>query len=262
MLSIGASHAPMRAGSGGGLLMAEVRYGRVTMEDGTALGGGSGMSRSSISSGSSGRSGSGSTMTLPVGTHTASSEFTVRIFPSVAFVIGPSGPDESDSNERQPLAEFTLKREKQFEVVPRDQEIVERVADPALEAAIRAAISIRTIAAWRLRRGTEVRCDVDIQDPPADVAFEVFVRAGEGEWSVGLLSARAGAMHERSHIGLRRAGGAAANRLMRDFPVDAKTVDVILRPSSEAAEDGGIYRIWDGEIIFRNIAIEEIVPNR
>ena len=77
-----------------------------------------------------------------------------------------------------------------------------------------------------------------------------------------MISAQAGGLREREHIGLRRAGGAAANRLMPDFPADAKTVDVILRASSEAAEDGGIYRIWDGEIVLSNIAIEEIVPNR
>jgi len=261
MLTVGAAHAPMRAGSTGSL-MAEVRYGRVTMEDGTSLGGGSGMSRSSISNGSSGRSSSGSMMSLPMGKHTAGSESIVRIYPAGGFAFGPLGAEGSGSNddESQPLAEFALQLQKPFEVVPADQEIVERVADPTLEPAIRAATAVRTMQALRTSRGTAFLCDVNIKNPPVDVAFEIFVRVGEREWPVGLLSAEAGAKRERDHISLQRTRGGAANDLITEFPADAETVDVVLRPSSEAAESGGIFRIWDGEIVLSNIAIERIVP--
>ncbi len=259
MVSVGASHAPMRAGNTG-LLVAEVRYGQVMMEDGTVLRGGTGMSRSGISSGSSGRSSGGSTMNLPVGKHTASGDFTVRIFPSTAFAAGPPGPDESGSNEPQPLAEFVLKFEKPFEVVPSDQEIVERVADATLEPAIRASATVRTLQALRTPRGTAILCDVNIQNPPVDVAFEVILRFGEREWPVGLLSAEAGAKRERDHIDMRRTGAGRLPNLIEGFPADAKTVDVVLRASSEAAESGGIFRIWDGEIVLSNTAVERIVP--
>ena len=184
MLMVGSSHAAKRAGNTG-LLMAEVQSGPVRMEDGMVLSSGGGRSRSSISGGNTGRSASGSTIDLPVGKHVASSDATVRIYPAASFMSTSIGEVEPSATPPAPLVEFTMRMEKGFEVVPDDQEIVERFTDASLEPAIRAATTIRTIMAARMPRGTTILCDVDIRNPPVGVAFEVFVRVGEREWPWG-----------------------------------------------------------------------------
>ena len=142
--------------------------------------------------------------------------------------------------------------QKPFRVVPADQEIVERVADRSLTPAMAAATSVRTIMVGRTPRGTSILCDVAIHNPPMGAAFEIFVRVGEREWSVGMLAAEQGE-RERRHTALRRTGGAVANPFISDFPADAMIVDVVLRPSVEAAERAGVLKIWDGEIVFKDV---------
>ena len=107
--------------------------------------------------------------------------------------------------------------------------------------------------------GTRLDSRIDFFDAlPMDVAFEVFVRIGEREWPAGTAAQMAG---PRASVLPRIAMGDMTQRV-RDFPADAMEADVVLRASPRVAEEAGLDRIWDGEIVFENVPLERPFRNR
>jgi hypothetical protein len=244
----------------------------VTLEDGTHIGGGSGVSRSSLSAGSSGRGGSGMTISLPAGKHTALMESTVRIGRAAQYGAG-AGPisksrggwkvvDDGEGggdDDSWVLAEWPMQLKAEFEVVPAGEEIVQKVADPSLEQEIRKATSIEAVRVVDMRAaGTRLDSRIDFDALPMDVAFEVFVRIGEREWRAGTATQQA----KVRMPGVPRVSMGDMMQRVRDFPADATEADVVLRASTRVAEEAGLDQIWGGEIVFPNVPLERPFGNR
>lgn len=146
-------------------------------------------------------------------------------------------------------------------VLPEGSETVELVADESLRPGVEASLTLMRITAQpgpvRTVLGdgtvfikasvmtTDVQGGFHVEEPPTDLAFDVFLRAGGREWLVGQID---------SDI----AGP-------RDFPwfrgtadgLEDTHVDVILRPSLAAARRTvSITRIWDGEIVLEGVPVQ------
>jgi hypothetical protein len=140
-------------------------------------------------------------------------------------------------------------------VVSRETKVVEMVRDADMESAIHKAVLIERCRATDMRgMGAMLSIPVEIQRPPIDVAFDIFVRIGAREWPAGTAVARRDSQPNTmaSVIGM----GAPGHSLSRDFPDDADRIDIVLRSSESAAEAAGLSRIWDGEIVIADIPLE------
>lgn len=278
MLWCNVLQSPMRAGAGGGTFMIEMERGPIRLEDGSVLINGQGRSVSSVSAGSSGRSGSGLSVNLPVGKHRLSTDATVRFgrasqnvgFTSISSSMGGRG-GASDSDWA--MATWTLHLETDMEVVPRDAEIVEKVRDALLEEPMRRAVVVTHCRAMTLGRPglegeaasaantqTLLTCQIEIDGGPMEAAFEVFARlpGSEREWPIG---AAATATNGHAILTLPmsiRDSNNRSPRLINGFPLDAERVELVLRPSERVAEEAGLTRMWDGEIVIKDVPIERL----
>lgn len=137
-----------------------------------------------------------------------------------------------------------------LEVVPAGTQLVALVADESMRGRIEPMVEIAnfrvTNHAGRLFSDGAVRLE---GRPPMPLSFDVFIRAGgEGgrEWHVATLAMNA------------RDGGTATGMFNHLDGLDpaATTVDVVLRPNAEAAvREPLIDRIWDGELILRDLPV-------
>lgn len=253
MLMVWLSHAPMRSGRIGSLT-AEVQYGDIGIGDGALPVQMSGRSYTSISSGSSGRSGMGMRMKLPVGTQVAHSELSVRILPGRVMAFRMEGTQATPpDNAPDALASFKIPLQATFEVVPSDVEAVERVRDTTLAQAIQNSAKLRLLRATATRRGVELTCEIEFTNPPMPVAFDVFARIGGKEWLLRSASAEPTSPLMGPTLTM---GGSSSTLLLPDFPADAEVVDVVLRSSAEVAEKAGLARIWDGEIVLKDVPLK------
>ena len=95
-------------------------------------------------------------------------------------------------------------------------------------------------------QGAEAEGFFDIDAPPVDFAFEVFLRIGQEEWPVGQIDSES--EHDWDFSG--SFNGRADIR-------ETTLVDLILRPSRVAARQTlRITRIWNGEIILANVPLQ------
>jgi hypothetical protein len=270
MMWVYVTHRPMRAGRTG-TFMVEMQRGPVLLEDGTQLGGGGGMSRWTVSIGGSGRGGSGMQVNLKPGTHTATMEARLRAGPAnkwltstpLTFSSDPRELADDDANDdvAKMLATWTLPLQATIEVVPRDQDLVELVSDPSLAEEIKRHIIIERCALMLAGSNRALlACRLRLNGSPIDAAFEVLVRAGEEgrEWHVDDILFKTG---DQPTPPLTGSGLASPMPWVRDFPPDAERVDIVLRTSKRLAEDSGLERVWDGEIVIENVPLERIDPS-
>jgi hypothetical protein len=139
----------------------------------------------------------------------------------------------------------------EFELVPAGTSTVEAVIDPALRDRVAAAISVRNARVM----GSRIDLYIDTDPPPIDLGFDVFARAGEREWRAGILTATAAyplALQRAVHLrGLVREDYIASEEIP-----DSSSVEVILRPSAEAAiRSPDIVRYWGEEVSIRRVRL-------
>jgi hypothetical protein len=130
-----------------------------------------------------------------------------------------------------------------FEVVPPGKlHPLQPVFDPKMDAAMRASIrpgQFRFDAQPKWIAGT-----IDINNAPANVAFDVFVRYGNFSYAAGSLAQVAN--NGSCTCGLAAPGVSAP----------PPTIDIVLRPSEKAARDTvDIVTYWDREIVLANIPV-------
>ena len=162
------------------------------------------------------------------------------------------GSNPLDVDAAKTLAEFKTTLIQSVEVVPADVPVVELVTDEAMLGAVRAAMpsTTGTINIWR--GGVYgFSCDLDIQAPPLDLAFDVFLRAGDEEAPLGHYVAGISG-HNRSRFD----GGWRALDLPQISPRTTH-VNLVLRPSIEWAEQQyeGFERICGEEILLENVPV-------
>lgn len=146
---------------------------------------------------------------------------------------GPNGPEIGTWTDitRQPV-----------EVVAADAVIIPTIPESALAPSIRSCLKLRA------ERGTLY---IDCKSPPRQLAFEVFARnanAGpEPSPLIPLGSIHFISQNSQSSFGI----------LLEPVPQDARTVEIVLRPSQAAAEASTtLTEYWSGEdIVFSDIMV-------
>lgn len=139
----------------------------------------------------------------------------------------------------------------EVEIVPADRPTATPMVDASQRAAVEAALSpgrLELRNQYGTGAGVRLAGRVNIRRPPIGVAFEVFVRTPDGrEWRIGQISKPAGGQTSY-HIG----------RNVPGFPVDQKTVDLILRPSREvAAGTVDVFEYWGDEVVLKGVSVED-----
>ena len=203
--------------------------------DGQKVKGAGGGATGFMGMGGGGSSGSSLPPVKPPGPKTVAATMRVQVY---------RGPGQFDENNPQTelLHEQEVVLADTTEVVdaaPAD--LVRAVRQPDA-AAVRASLKARDF-----RRDFDrdrLSGMLDVTNAPADLAFDVFVRADGKEYPLGGVSWKKGAN-----------GGWGLNG---PYPADASTIDLVLRGSSERARLSiGLYEFWDGEIVLPNVPVRD-----
>jgi hypothetical protein len=122
---------------------------------------------------------------------------------------------------------------------------VELVTDESIRAAMTESLKLRQCKVSKTYGGAHIMGWIEVQAPPMDCAFDVFLRVCEQEWPAGQIVGEVDGRLLRA----RMFNGHVAN-------LNGDRVDLILRSSQNAARTTvGITRIWDGEIIIEDVAL-------
>lgn len=156
--------------------------------------------------------------------------------------------DDWDSGT--PVIEWTQDLSADWELVERDARTIEMVPDdsPELRTQIEQALTITELAVSPRHfdgPGHYLTLKLKIGALPVPVSFQVFLRAGEEEHKLASIStAGATSYHTGGHI------PASAT-------FDAQRVDVVFRPSPEAAYGTvDITRMWNGEVVIPDVEVK------
>ena len=148
----------------------------------------------------------------------------------------------------------------------RDATVDAFVVDPALRAEVRASVAARLGAGERFGAGHSlVAVQVRVDRPPVALAMAVWVRRGDHESRAGLLRVEAGGRPEWHTV--YSSNGSSDDAPEHHFDptivLGGGTVDVVLRPSQDAADRAaalGTY--WGEEVVVEKVAPEGIKPPR
>lgn len=183
-------------------------------------------------------------LTAEPGTHRVRAEWLIEMM---------STPSSPGAGVGTAVASWPLVLEGEVEVLPPGAPVVTLVADQSMQAQIDAMVVTQGFA-------IDVTEDPPRADgrfilrgsPPMPLAFDIYWRLGEGEsareWWAGsiVMSTRQGEANVPLYGELD------------GFDLSATHVNVVLRPSPAAAvRDRGIDRIWDGEVIIRNVPLAQ-----
>jgi len=147
-------------------------------------------------------------------------------------------------NQSSAIARWREMREAEFEALVQDAVAVELVRDESIREAMIDSIEARQLEARSRDGASRAYGFIYFRDTPMPAAFDISWRAGDREWPVGSAASNGGG-------GVRGVGFAGE---IEGF--DADRVDVILRPSRDAAlETLDLRRIWDGEIVIEDIPV-------
>jgi hypothetical protein len=146
---------------------------------------------------------------------------------------------------------------------PKPASHIELAPDESLRERMQDAIQIRNlrIEGPGSAVGLSGSGSTFIAHPPADAAFEILWRIGNPDLPGGFHEASMGTMSMTAGM----LGSAIFGRLLPEAFVASPpdTVDVVLRPSTAAAaKEGRITRIWNGEIVYRDVPVTRSTAER
>lgn len=162
----------------------------------------------------------------------------------------------SDKPDVMPMHTRRLTLTTGFEVLTADApDTVTLVADTELAEDIRSALQVNTPKAMLPfnppSAGRTVLITTGMQwfgTLPIDVAFEVYARKGTNRWYLGRTALR------KSPVDNYNFSSIDASIVPREYGL----VDIVLRSSTAAArETVDIFEIWDGELVFKNVPLED-----
>jgi hypothetical protein len=148
--------------------------------------------------------------------------------------------------------DVSLKRE--FELLPEAPPGYVKLLDrPDLLPALQSSIRVQEFGFPYPNSGFRVQFEV--KEPPENIAFQAFARAGGKEYELGTFAANKG---KSSGYGILSGYGPEADKL-KDVSFDR--MDVILR-SSEKVARGTIdqFQIWRGEIVIPDVKVQRPAP--
>jgi hypothetical protein len=181
----------------------------------------------------SGTSGSSLEYRTP-GKHRINFGFTIKVY---------SGPMDAVARGNL-LYQSTRTLSGQFQVLAdKPAGLIQAISDPKLAQAMQAAIVPESFH-FNPHAGN-FSGTIQLRSPPANVAFDVFVRYGGKEFPLGTVTCLAGATFFDSVFGTAPA------------PVPA-SVNLILRPSERAARmTVDEYSFWNQELTFNNVPVAQ-----
>lgn len=155
---------------------------------------------------------------------------------------------------------WTEERQATVHVLPAGATSIELVDDPSMRERVLKSLSLTEglrISKSGTSNASQIGYGIRCMNPPMDLAFDLIARERLGddapagtaarEWLVGTVAFSGGGSH--NHGGGNNVPG-----------FDAAAVDLVLRPSVQAAQGTlGIYKIWDGEVVFRDVPLND--PN-
>jgi hypothetical protein len=174
-----------------------------------------------------------------------------------AAATAPAGPRElrlefeaevhEGSYQSAAVAKWTQQIAGKWELVPADARTVELFDDPSLRQHVEQAISVARL--YRSKVTSEyLSIDVMATNLRVPLACDVYVRAGGRETKFAGLSF--------SGKGVGNSGYGTGGRA--DNLGGATKVDVIFRPSIDVARGTpDITRIWNGEIVVKDVPVED-----
>lgn len=171
--------------------------------------------------------------------------------------------DRYVESESQSVVVFTRTVEKTIQLLPRDDSDITLVGASSPDE-IRGHFEVSRV--WASRNAdAQVRLEVPVRitSPPYPVFIEVVCRQSEREWTLGMMGFDPGAdLPFISAFSLTRPGHVSRTdtaTLWVDAPADfdAKTIDIVIRPSRDAARRKiDMHAIWDvGEIVIENVPV-------
>lgn len=193
-----------------------------------------------LSAGNSGALGNSITIDAEPGEHVLRTEWAYRAVETPGASV-PATP------------EWKVVVETPITVLPEGAELLRLVKDESLRPAVRAAIRADPLS---VRPGGDGKVFLSsllvFTNPPVDLAFRVVLRSGGREWPGGTVVVKSGFSGQHA-VGF----GAEV-----DDSFDARSMDVILRPSLNAATGTtDIFDVWDGEIVIENVPIDWPKPD-
>jgi hypothetical protein len=135
-----------------------------------------------------------------------------------------------------------------FEVVTmKPGDLVKPIFDPKLAAVVKAAIVPQSFR-FNARNGSSFEGNILFIAAPVNLAFDVYVRYGGSEQRLGTVTCSA-------------QGGVFSNAYYvtgKGRPPVPRMVDIILRPSEQAARDTvDQYRYWNQELVYPNVPVAQ-----
>ena len=147
----------------------------------------------------------------------------------------------------EPSHETEITAEAEFELLseePEDYFTSLSSSDPIMSQKLKRCITPKDIRFANNQAGGPFQGTIEIDNPPFNVAFEVFARIGGKEYKVGQVSTAKG---KTAICGFRAPD---------DMPC-AESCDIILRSSEEVARHSlDMFDIWQGELVFQDLPIQ------
>jgi hypothetical protein len=146
------------------------------------------------------------------------------------------------------------------QVVSADQEAVQMV-HPGAEAKERMErlLTPSQVMVWNGGFNSQAMMQFNVGDPPVPAAFAVFWRVGESEWKMGSFSTGlSGGGDKDEQIMMNWGAGGDQRSVMGRAPsFKGNKVDIILRPSAEAAlRTTDITSIYGDEIVYKDVSVQ------
>lgn len=115
--------------------------------------------------------------------------------------------------------------------------------DPVLRSAVEQALRVQFLEYGMQSNLQYMDAEFEIDKPPIGIAFDIILQADGQEWSIGSISQPKDGK-TTYHTG----------REVEDFDVDK--VDVILRPSLEAAtRTVDVFEIWGEDVVYKDVPV-------
>lgn len=182
--------------------------------------------------------------------------------PGVHELTGTWELEVAPDHDQPAIVSWTEDRTSTVTIEPTGSSGVDLIDDPGLQNAVLRSLELQSAITLtrsagapkgRVHASFYLGCD----GPPMDLAFDVFLRERSSadapagsmpkEWSLGQVAFRSNGSSSHS-----------AGKDLTDF--DAAAVDLVLRPSIDSAKGTlEIYKIWNGEVWFRDVPIND--PN-
>jgi hypothetical protein len=167
-------------------------------------------------------------------------EHTVKASETFSVYVSDSGNFRTDKNP--PLHTWTATATTTMKVIDKaPPDLIRPINDPTLAQAVKNSITIKQARLDPTRDTASVNLKFD--NPPAPIAFEVFLKAGDHEFRVGEATVN---KNNKSEI-------FASNQWPKDIPQNHATVTIILRPSEKLARwTVDLFEFWNSEFEFPN----------